>query len=195
MVSRARASKPKAGPVWRGVVRVATGPAVLVLAVSGCGAGSSSSGNAAPQSSGTARTVTSQTVSPRSVAHIDLRKVVLHAGPRQVVATFTTYNRLFRPGLMAPVCGQVGINFQTQDLSLLSSSVRVFLSSGETAVSQDQVTTDFLGPHAVRLTVPTAALGSSFNSSEPWLGFSVGYNCPPGGSDEDHTSVVTPRAG
>jgi hypothetical protein len=180
------------------VCREATIAVALVVALSGCGS-DASGGVAASNPLGSSHaaqpTATSTGLSPRSLAKIDLRRVVLHSNAHEVTATFTTYNRLRRPWLEAPACGQVGIGFESQKLVLLSSSVRAFLVSGERAVPQTEVTTTVSNPHTITLAVPRRALGSSFLATEAWRAFSDGYNCPPGGASEDETPLVIPSAG
>lgn len=126
-------------------------------------------------------------------ADIDLRRVVLRTGPRDVVATFTTYNRMHLAWMRSPTaCGQVGIYFDAQHLTM-SSSPRTETDYGDTAVAHDRVHVRFLTHHLVRLTVPRAALGTDFSASESWVGYSLGTVCPPGGQQEDNTGTVTPE--
>jgi hypothetical protein len=89
-------------------------------------------------------------------------------------------------------CGQVAIIFQNQHL-VVSSSPEAETDYGETAVAYSQVDVQFQSPHVVRLRVPLNALGSHFTATEPWIGYSLGYVCPPGLQLEDETDVVTPR--
>ena len=131
---------------------------------------------------------------PRSTVQIDLRRVVVRTGPHNVVGTFTTYNLLKPRWLKPPACGQVGLGFQEQHLTVLSSSRRGDPVAAETAVSQDQVQVRFVDAHTIRLTVPLAALGSDYTAAAPWIGFAGGYACPPLAQSEDDTGVVTPQA-
>lgn len=95
--------------------------------------------------------------------------------------------------LKPPECGQVGIGFQQQDLDLLSSRLRTYEGDSH-AVGQDNVTVRLLNSHTIRLSVPRSALGEGFSATEPWLGFAVGYGCPPMNGGLSQTDVVTPRA-
>jgi hypothetical protein len=131
---------------------------------------------------------------PRSLVQIDLKRVELRTDAGTVLATFTTYNRMHPALMKAPACGQLGVEFQAQHLTLFSSSSRVDQVYGDTAVAQDQVRVRFVDSHTVRLRVPVAALGTDFTATEPWVGFANGFICPPGGQEEDDTGVVTPRS-
>ncbi len=111
-----------------------------------------------------------------------------------MVATFTTYSPLHLAWMQSPTaCGQVGVYLLTQHRSW-SSSANAESDQGETAVPRSRVEAEFVSSHVVRLTVPLAALGTRFSPTEPWLGYSLGYICPPGGQREDETAVVRPAA-
>jgi hypothetical protein len=131
---------------------------------------------------------------PEQRADIDLRSVRLRTTTTRIVATFTTYNRL-HPARIKPAtaCGQVGISLNAQNL-LVSSSSRAEPDYGETAIAQSQVDVRFVSPHRVRLEVRLAALGSRFTPTDPWVGYSLGYVCPPLDQQLDETGIVTPRA-
>jgi len=175
-------------------------PAWLLLSafvLSACGSGSHQP-VAGPSGSTTRKVVVSvghspRATVPRSLVQIDLKRVMLRTNAGNLLATFTTYNRMHPAWKDAPACGQVGVEFQGQHLALFSSSSRVDQVYGDTAVAQDQVRVRFVDSHTVRLRVPLAALGTDFTATEPWVGFANGFVCPPGGQEEDDTSVVTPQ--
>lgn len=125
---------------------------------------------------------------------IDLRRVVLHSGPQGVVATFTTYSPMRVAWMrLSNACGQVGIYLPGQHLKMSTSSSPE-TEQGETVVAHSQVGVQFVSRRVVRLKAPLAAFGSRFSPTEPWLGYSLGYNCPPGDQQEDETNLVTPGA-
>lgn len=175
---------------------------IPACAMAACGSGPSPHESAAETSGSTRQpVVVSVGHSPRSTdpppppghvsGAIDLKRVVLRTGPSNIVARFTTYNRLHIAWMERPTaCGQVGIYFSAQHL-VLSSAAKPEIDHGDTAVGPDQVHVRFLNRHEIGLRVPRAALGEGFTASEPWNGYSLGYVCPPGGQQEDDTGLVT----
>ncbi len=171
---------------------------LVVAATAACTAtGDASHQTGSPHPAGSPQeTVTSVATvrrNPTPVYAIELRRVVLRTSSRTVVATFTTFDAIKPIWLKPPECGQVGIGFQQQDLDLLSSRLRTYEGDSQ-AVNQDNVTVRLLNSHTIRLSVPRAALGEGFSATEPWLGFAVGYGCPPLNGGLSQTDVVTPTA-
>lgn len=173
-------------------------PVLLLTVAAACTAAShampaTGSLHSAGSPEGTITSVATVHRNPMPVYPMELRRVVLKTSSTTVVATFTTFDAMEPRWLKPPECGQVGIGFQRQDLDLLSSRLRTYEGDSH-AVSQDNVTVRLLNSHTIRLSVPRSALGEGFSATEPWLGFAVGYGCPPMNGGLSQTAVVTPRA-